>query len=119
MFTIASASSLVASLTSVERAAILFLRASAEANTSDIESEDFLLGIIHRFYAFEYAIDECLHFVIQIQKCLTHDNSEIRDRTGQIRTNTEKKGYRFVDTDSHELILTPILANFTCKREQK
>ena len=47
IFTIARASSLVASLTSEESAAILFLRTSAEASTSDIESEAFLLGIIH------------------------------------------------------------------------
>ena len=48
----------------------MFLRASAEANTSDIESDDFLLGIIHLFYALNYAIHECLHFAIQIQKCM-------------------------------------------------
>ena len=43
----ARASSLVPSLTSAERDAILSLSASAEASTSDIESEAFFLGIIH------------------------------------------------------------------------
>lgn len=46
--TMVRANSLVPSLTSAERDAILFLSTSAEASTSDIESEAFFLGIIHR-----------------------------------------------------------------------
>ncbi len=75
MVTMAKARSLVASNISADRASILFLRFSAEANTRAIESEVFLLGTLHQGYRADGDVNEPLAFLARCYSESTEDKS--------------------------------------------